>query len=57
MGLFSIAVYHIETTEDNVRFDGLVYGPAAIPCVPIGIFIDGIFGVYSTDLVFDQLWK
>jgi hypothetical protein len=35
---------------------GLVCGPAAIACVPIGIFIGGILGAYSADVVFDHIW-
>jgi uncharacterized protein VirK/YbjX len=36
---------------------GLVCGPAAIACVPIGIFAGGILGAIGADWVFDQLWN
>lgn len=36
---------------------GLSCGPAAIACVPIGIFVGGILGAASADWAFDKIWR
>lgn len=36
---------------------GLACGPAAIACVPIGIFVGGILGSIGADWAFDKIWK
>lgn len=36
---------------------GLLCGPAAIACVPLGIFVGGILGAFGADFVFDELWQ
>lgn len=36
---------------------GLVCGPAAIACVPIGVFIGGVLGAMGADWAFDQIWR
>ena len=36
---------------------GLACGPAAIACVPLGIFIGGILGATGADWAFDKIWK
>lgn len=36
---------------------GFLCGPAAIACVPLGVFIGGIGGAAGADWIFDQLWK
>lgn len=35
---------------------GTLCGPAAIVCVPLGIFIGSFLGSESADLAFDRLW-
>lgn len=35
---------------------GLLCGPAAIVCVPMGIFVGGIIGGVGTERLFDELW-
>lgn len=36
---------------------GLACGPAAVACVPLGIFVGGILGAFGADWAFDQIWK
>jgi hypothetical protein len=36
---------------------GLFCGPAAIACVPIGIFVGGVIGAVGADWAFDKIWK
>lgn len=36
---------------------GLVCGPAAIACVPIGIFVGGVLGAIGADALFTSIWK
>lgn len=36
---------------------GLVCGPAAIACVPIGVFVGGVLGAMGADWAFDQIWR
>ncbi len=36
---------------------GLACGPAAIACVPIGIFVGGILGALGADWAFDKIWE
>lgn len=36
---------------------GLLCGPAAIACVPFGVFVGGIIGASGADWVFDRIWK
>lgn len=36
---------------------GLVCGPAAIACVPIGVFVGGVLGAIGADWAFDKMWK
>lgn len=35
---------------------GLLCGPAAIACVPLGIFVGGILGGMGAEYLFDELW-
>lgn len=36
---------------------GLACGPAAIVCVPLGIFVGGVAGAMGADWAFDRIWK
>lgn len=36
---------------------GLACGPAAVACVPLGVFVGGILGAFGADWAFDQIWK
>ncbi len=36
---------------------GLVCGPAALFCVPLGIFIGGVAGAFGADWAFDKIWR
>lgn len=36
---------------------GLVCGPAALACVPIGVFVGGVLGAFGADWAFDKIWK
>lgn len=36
---------------------GLLCGPAAIVCVPLGIFVGGILGGLGAERLFDELWQ
>jgi hypothetical protein len=36
---------------------GLVCGPAAIACVPVGIFVGGVLGAVGADWAFDKIWR
>lgn len=36
---------------------GLACGPAAIACVPIGVFVGGVLGAITADWAFDKIWK
>lgn len=36
---------------------GLVCGPTAIACVPIGLFVGGVLGSFGADYAFDQIWR
>jgi hypothetical protein len=36
---------------------GAFCGPAAIACVPIGIFVGGMLGAFGADAAFSALWK
>lgn len=35
---------------------GLFCGPAAIACVPLGVFVGGVIGALGADWVFDRIW-
>lgn len=35
---------------------GLLCGPAAIVCVPLGVFVGGILGGMTADWAFDRIW-
>lgn len=35
---------------------GLICGPAAIACVPLGIFVGGVLGSMGADLAFSRIW-
>ncbi len=36
---------------------GMTCGPAAIVCVPLGIFLGGVAGAVGADWAFDKIWK
>jgi len=36
---------------------GLACGPAAIACVPIGVFVGGVLGAMGADWAFDRIWR
>jgi len=36
---------------------GMACGPAAIACVPLGIFLGGVAGALGADWAFDKIWK
>ena len=36
---------------------GLLCGPAAIACVPLGIFLGGMLGGLGAERLFDEIWK
>jgi hypothetical protein len=36
---------------------GLICGPAAIACVPLGVFAGGILGAMGADHAFDRIWR
>jgi hypothetical protein len=36
---------------------GLFCGPAAIACVPVGVFVGGILGGLVADHAFDRIWR
>jgi hypothetical protein len=35
---------------------GLLCGPAAIACVPLGVFVGGVLGAVGADWAFDKIW-
>lgn len=36
---------------------GMLCGPGAIVCVPLGVFVGGIIGSAGADWAFDKIWK
>lgn len=36
---------------------GALCGPAAIACVPIGIFVGGLLGAFGADAAFSSMWQ